>query len=70
MNTFLYINIYILTFKAMSNCQCFSELGLHAKQKMFLECFFSPSLEQKERKRYEQKKKTLETFEQLKRLKA
>lgn len=55
----------------MSNCQCFSELGLHAKQKMFLECFFSPSLEQKERKRYEQKKrKTLETFEQLKRLKA
>lgn len=28
----------------MSNCQCFltSELGLHAKQKMFLECFFFP----------------------------
>lgn len=41
---FIYKYIYILTFKAMSNCQCFltSELGLRAKQKMFLECFFPP----------------------------
>lgn len=55
MNTFLYINIYI-NFQGNEQLSVFldKELGLHAKQKMFLECFF-PSLEQKERKCYEQK---------------
>lgn len=54
----------------MNNCQYFLTSDLVSVQnwRCFLECFFPPSLEQKEYKHSEQK--TLEKFEQLKNLKA
>lgn len=59
MNTFLYINIY--NFQGYE-VQCFLRSDSVSMQNRRRSVFFSPSLEQEEHKRYEQK--TLEKFEQ------